>query len=41
MPEQLLKLLYGHTLIYRHCCQRSAELVRVYFWNAQMSAQFP
>ena len=30
MPQELLKLLYWHSFVYRHCRKRSPEFMRVY-----------
>jgi hypothetical protein len=41
MPEQLLKLLYWHTLVYRLRRQRTTELVRMHLFKIKPFPELP
>ena len=40
VSEQLLQLFYRHAFIYRHCCERSSEFMRMYLVDSQTLAHF-
>ena len=39
VSQELLNLLDGHTFVYRTCCQRPSELMRMNFRNSQPPAK--
>ena len=41
MPQELLNLLDGHSLIYGRCCHCPSKFVWVDFWNMQFPAKLP